>query len=199
MFLFLFLHFRATCTACGNSQARGQIGAAVAGLRHCHGNTGSSTHWSRPGIEPTFLMDSSPVRYGWATIGTPLCQILSPLSHSCLIIMKILRGEWTEWLQISTPPCVHASVMWLGSFSHQRVFPWPLILGVGISFLQPMRCHHTWCKQRVLKAFSIPSCSWPGVGHTLATPLGREKEKSHVWGMSNDIIAAKPTWGTVFG
>ena len=34
--LFLFLFFRATPVAYGSSQARGQIGAAAAGLDHSH-------------------------------------------------------------------------------------------------------------------------------------------------------------------
>ena len=51
----------------GSSQARGQIGAVIAGLHHSHssarskphlrptpqlGNTRSLTHWARPGIKP---------------------------------------------------------------------------------------------------------------------------------------------------
>ena len=43
--------FRTTPTAYGSSQARGQIGAAAAGL-HSHGNAGSLIHGVRPGIEP---------------------------------------------------------------------------------------------------------------------------------------------------
>ena len=65
--LFLFL-FWAVPKACGGSQARGQIRAAVAGLHHSHSNAGSKPHlWPipqfkatldpqpalRPGIEPT--------------------------------------------------------------------------------------------------------------------------------------------------
>ena len=38
--------------AYGSSQARGQIGAAAAGLHHSHSNAGSLTHWARPGIKP---------------------------------------------------------------------------------------------------------------------------------------------------
>ena len=42
--LCLHLHlFRATPAAFGNSQARGQIGAAAAGLHHSHSNSGSDT------------------------------------------------------------------------------------------------------------------------------------------------------------
>ena len=61
----LFCLFRTAATAHGGSQARRQIGATAAGLRHtnmgseprlwptAHGNTGPLTHWVRPGIEPT--------------------------------------------------------------------------------------------------------------------------------------------------
>ena len=50
----------ATSAAYGNSQARGQIGAAAAGIHHSHNNNGtcatahssagSLTHCARPGI-----------------------------------------------------------------------------------------------------------------------------------------------------
>ena len=61
---FSFCLFRATPSMYGNSQARGQIRAAAAGLHHSHSNSGSRlhppaqgnagylTHWTRPGIEP---------------------------------------------------------------------------------------------------------------------------------------------------
>ena len=41
VFLFCFLHFRAAPVAYGSSQAKGQIGAAAAGLHHSHSNLGS--------------------------------------------------------------------------------------------------------------------------------------------------------------
>ena len=50
--LFFFL-LRATLTAYGGSQARGQIGAAAAGLCHRHRNGGSLTHRAGPRMEPT--------------------------------------------------------------------------------------------------------------------------------------------------
>ena len=49
-FVFFFLFFRAALVAYGGSQARGRIRAATASLHHS--NTGSLTHWERPGIEP---------------------------------------------------------------------------------------------------------------------------------------------------
>ena len=45
---FFFLLFRATRVACGSSLARGQIGAAAAGLHHSHSNAGS-----KPCLRPT--------------------------------------------------------------------------------------------------------------------------------------------------
>ena len=41
LFIYLFLFFRAIPVASRGSQARGQIGAAAAGLRHSHSNEGS--------------------------------------------------------------------------------------------------------------------------------------------------------------
>ena len=67
--LSLFFRFRAAPVAHGSSQARGRIGAVAASLHHshsnagsklclrpaptAHGNTGSLTHWVRPGIKPS--------------------------------------------------------------------------------------------------------------------------------------------------
>ena len=47
-----FWLFRATSTAFGGSQARGQTGAVAAGLHHSHNNSGSLTPGAKPGIEP---------------------------------------------------------------------------------------------------------------------------------------------------
>ena len=43
LFIYVFL-FRATPAAYGSSQARGQIGATAADLRHSHSNTRSEPH-----------------------------------------------------------------------------------------------------------------------------------------------------------
>ena len=66
--IFAFFFFRVTTTAYGDSQARGWIGAVVAGLHQqpqqhriravsaaytkAHGNTKSLSHWARPRIKP---------------------------------------------------------------------------------------------------------------------------------------------------
>ena len=50
-YFFVFCIFRAIPVAYGGSQARGQIGAAAAGLPQLTAMLGSLTHWTRPGIE----------------------------------------------------------------------------------------------------------------------------------------------------
>ena len=49
---FVFCLFRAAPTAYGVSQTRGWIGATSATYTTALGNTGSLTHWARPGIKP---------------------------------------------------------------------------------------------------------------------------------------------------
>ena len=92
VFCFLFL-FTATTMVYGSSQKRGQIGAAAASLHHSHSNnrsepylwptttcsnTGSLTHWVRPGIQPT-----SSWRPHWV--------LINPLSHSGNSWTKVLN------------------------------------------------------------------------------------------------------------
>ena len=75
-----FWLFRAAPAAYGSSQARGQIRATPqqcgiqaesATYTTAHGNTGSFSHWERPGIEP--ISSWMPVKFvtHWATMGTP--------------------------------------------------------------------------------------------------------------------------------
>ena len=47
-FFFVFCFFRAAPTACGGSQARGQIGLVTLGLCHNHSHAGSEPH-----VQPT--------------------------------------------------------------------------------------------------------------------------------------------------
>ena len=54
-FYFYFLLFWAVPTAYGSFQARGQIGAAGAGLCHSHGNSGS-----KPPLQPTPQLMATP-------------------------------------------------------------------------------------------------------------------------------------------
>ena len=48
----LFFLFTANPAAYGSSQARGKIWAMAVAYATACGNTGSSTHWARPGMEP---------------------------------------------------------------------------------------------------------------------------------------------------
>ena len=52
---FFWLFFRAAPLACGGSQARGLIGAAAAGLCHCHSNARSEPH-----LRPTPQLTATP-------------------------------------------------------------------------------------------------------------------------------------------
>ena len=61
--LFVCFHFRKTPAAHGSSQARGQIGAAAAGLQHSHCNARSKPHL-------------------WHTLQLASCQILNPLREA---------------------------------------------------------------------------------------------------------------------
>jgi len=50
LFYFAFCHFRATPTAYGGSQAKGQIGAVATGYSHSHSH---SNMRSQPHLQPT--------------------------------------------------------------------------------------------------------------------------------------------------
>ena len=55
LLLLVFLSFRATVVAYGDSQARGPIGTAATGLHQSHGNTGSE-----PCLQPTPQLTARP-------------------------------------------------------------------------------------------------------------------------------------------
>ena len=52
LFFFFFGLFRAAPASYGSSEAKGQTGAADAGLHHSHSNARSLSHWARSGIDP---------------------------------------------------------------------------------------------------------------------------------------------------
>ena len=58
-FFLLFSLFRAAARAYGGSQARGQIGAAVAGLHHSHSNARSEPHM-KPKPQLTAMLNPKP-------------------------------------------------------------------------------------------------------------------------------------------
>ena len=57
IFIYLFSPLRAAPVAYGGSQARGQIGAAAAGLRHSHSNTRSEQCLWPPTPQLTATLD----------------------------------------------------------------------------------------------------------------------------------------------
>ena len=116
MYFSPFCLFRAALTAFGNSQARGRIGVTAACLHHSHSNPDPShicdphhSSWQRWILSPLskvwdrscILLDSSWVRYHWATVGTPSFILLC--THACFCAQVILlRNRWlarTFWIE----------------------------------------------------------------------------------------------------
>ena len=101
---FVFCLFRAAPKAYGSSQARGRIGATAAGLHHssrqrqiraasaihttAHGNTGSLSHWVRPGIEPTI---------SWFLVGFVSSEPRWKFQNG--VDFKRLTREFPSWLR----------------------------------------------------------------------------------------------------
>ena len=118
-FFCLFAFSRAAPLAYGGPQARGLIEAVAAGLHQSHsnwgiwaasvtytiarGNTGSLTHWVRPGIEP----ETSWFLFGfvnhWATVGTPDSLLNTNIIYPLYSLMNFPEATWhvisqkTEW------------------------------------------------------------------------------------------------------
>ena len=105
IFIFYFLCvFRAIPVVYGSSQARGLIGSVAAALWHSHSNAGSKPRlppapqftatWilnplSKAGDQTRILMDTSQVRYCWATRGTPQKRRkMAPLGCSALALSR---------------------------------------------------------------------------------------------------------------
>ena len=83
-FIFIFCLFRAALMAYESFQVGSQMRAAAAGLHHNHSNAKSELHlqptrqrcWTLNPLSKNrdrfhVLMDTSQIRYRWATIGTP--------------------------------------------------------------------------------------------------------------------------------
>ena len=108
-FFFFFGLFRAVLSSYGYFQARDRIGAVCSRwplpqpqqswspatsvtYTTTHGNTGSLTHWVRPGIGNCLLMVTSQIRFHWGTRGTPqlrFFQITFSQSSCCSsVVMK---------------------------------------------------------------------------------------------------------------
>ena len=89
-YYYYFGSFRAAPVAYGDSQARGWIGAATAGLHRSHSNVGAKPRlWPTPqltampdpsptseaGYRTCILMDASQICFLWAMMGTPAVSI----------------------------------------------------------------------------------------------------------------------------
>ena len=98
-FLFIYLlSFRAHPAAYGRSWARGPIGAVASSLHHSHSSKGSklhlrlTLHFTQLGIlipvskardRTHVLMNHSRVRYRWATMGTPVIDLILRQTKKC--------------------------------------------------------------------------------------------------------------------
>ena len=92
--LFAFFFFlRASPAAYGGSQARGQIGAAVAGLKHSHSNTGSLHPLNKTRNRACLPMDTSQICFCYTAMGTARVHVLS-LGHDTYAHSQ---GETEEW------------------------------------------------------------------------------------------------------
>ena len=93
---FIFLSFEGRTVAHGGSQARGWMGATATSLHHSHSNVGSKPClWPTPRLTATLilnplskardgtlvLMDTSQIRFCWATVGTPPSLIYRGMSR----------------------------------------------------------------------------------------------------------------------
>ena len=81
-FFFFFLLFRATPTAYGNSQARGGIGDAAAGLHCSHSSEGSESHLLLPTPQLMDMPDSLSEARDQTCLLMDTSLVHNPLSHN---------------------------------------------------------------------------------------------------------------------
>ena len=134
-FFFFFFLFRATPAAYGNSQARGQIGAAAAGLHHSHGNMGSLTHWAWLGTEPAPQPWPEPQQWQHrilSPLGTRelLCPLLKTSWDRLCVSLEITysffmptEDTWVGWTVIPLSGHLLMDLQALDLLSFQMVFP----------------------------------------------------------------------------
>ena len=94
-----FYFLRAAPEAYGSSQARGQIGARAVDLHHSHSNTGSLTHWVRPGIEPV----SSWILVSFLTADQPQelhGMLLSTVHELWFLLLKMAFWDYIVYTPI---------------------------------------------------------------------------------------------------
>ena len=142
-FFFFFGLFRAAPSAYGGSQARGWIQAVAASLYHSHSNARSESHlqlchssWqcqirnslSKAGDQTRVLMDTSQIRFCWATTGTP--EFLNQ-QNGCFFPIYGYRNVSVIWKRV-TP-----QLAWIVSLS--------VIL----------TCQTQWCGKHLIKCSII--------------------------------------------
>ena len=88
-----FFFLRATSTAYGGSQARGSIRAVPLAYTTAHGNTGSLTHWARPGMEPA----SSWIRSNWFLLTNDWNSSFPLFQQLFLAIKKVNTKSNSIW------------------------------------------------------------------------------------------------------
>ena len=70
-FFFFFLLFGAAPPAQGGAQGGGELGLQLPAHTTAHSSAGSSTHWTRPGLEPASSWMLVRFANRWAMMGTP--------------------------------------------------------------------------------------------------------------------------------
>ena len=132
----------------GSSQTRDRIRALAAGLHHtrqlriwaksasytaAHDNTGSLTHWVRPGIEPVSSWILVMFLNCWATTGTPYNVIYLPKCYTvilCKLLYKIIVYHLSSILSTTwCTDCIEfSSVDYLNLYINSPIFSMSVML-----------------------------------------------------------------------
>ena len=102
-FFFFFSLFRAAPAAYGSSQARGRMGAAAAGLTPQPQQHGVLNPLSRARDRTQVLMDTSWVRYQWATMWTLSLLFISKKRMKPLDHWIVLKNKMTLTIHFQLP------------------------------------------------------------------------------------------------
>ena len=137
IFFFFFFAFldRATPTACGGSQARGQIRATAAGLCHSHSNAGSEP-CLRPTPQLMAMLDPRPTELEPTSSWIPV-RFVFAVSQWELPNFKFFNGSKTysqlsSSIQISSKRIKEITAEWAlpknGISTTRRLFCWAYLL-----------------------------------------------------------------------
>ena len=148
-FLFSFSSLGLNPPHVGVPRLRGWIWATAARLHHSHSNSGSPTHWARPGIK----LASSWILIGFASTA-PQQEFLHPLSY--IIFHHVLSPE-TEFGFFSY--CGHIIFKKHSLLGVPIVAQWKQIQLVSmrmwvqslpsLSGSEIWRCHELWCRSQM--------------------------------------------------